>query len=91
MIVSRSKEIKRDEEIVELEVGDSKVSCGECSKLFNNIDEGYSHMESVHTEMPVFNCGICGEIFGSESEVSRHNRVKHEIHPAKILNKTTST
>ena len=71
---------------------DTKISCGECGKLFDSMEQGYNHMINDHTDA-VFNCKICGELLRSESEVSRHVSLVHptngKTESNKVQDKTT--
>ena len=95
VIVSLVKETKVTKENIRIEV-ESKVSCGECGKVFATTEVCYYHMEKDHTETPsikdaVFNCDICGELFESESKGSQHIKEEHVIHPPAGTRPKTNT
>lgn len=65
----------------EVELDEKPFVCHYCSRTWNTKASLTQHMTEEHLSFVNYECGLCGEMFISKSDVRRHRK---EIHPKEV-------
>lgn len=70
-----------------------KFKCDECGKVFNDLDEHNSHVETFHANKKHHECSVCGQLYTTKSALSIHIGLHKGIspHECDVCNKRFAT